>query len=129
HLLYSRFAVKALRDLGHLDFDEPFLALRNQGQILGADHQRMSKSRGNVVNADELVSRYGADTVRLFLMFIGPWDQGGPWSATGIEGVHRFLARVWNLALAGPPQHRTPDSAALIGNVAALTRALRAATH
>jgi leucyl-tRNA synthetase len=129
HLLYSRFAVKALRDLGHLDFDEPFLALRNQGQILGADHQRMSKSRGNVVNPDELVVRYGADTVRLFLMFIGPWDQGGPWSPTGIEGVHRFLARVWNLALAGSPQERTRDSAELIGNVEELTRALRAATH
>jgi leucyl-tRNA synthetase len=129
HLLYSRFAVKALRDLGHLDFDEPFMALRNQGQILGADHQRMSKSRGNVVNPDELVVRYGADTVRLFLMFIGPWDQGGPWSPTGIEGVHRFLARVWNLALAGSSQARTPDSTELIGNVEELTRALRAATH
>jgi len=98
HLLYSRFFVKALRDLGHLDFDEPFMALRNQGQILGADHHRMSKSRGNVVNPDELVARYGADTVRLFLLFIGPWDQGGPWSPTGIEGVSRFLSRVWNLA-------------------------------
>ncbi len=99
HLLYSRFFIKALRDMGHLAFDEPFLALRNQGQILGADHQRMSKSRGNVANPDELVAQYGADTVRLFLLFIGPWDQGGPWSPTGIEGVHRFLARVWNLAL------------------------------
>jgi len=100
HLLYSRFFVKALRDLGHLEFDEPFTALRNQGQILGADHHRMSKSRGNVVNPDELVARYGADTVRLFLLFIGPWDQGGPWSATGIEGVSRFLARVWTVAQA-----------------------------
>jgi len=98
HLLYSRFFVKALRDMGHLAFDEPFLALRNQGQILGADHHRMSKSRGNVVNPDDLVAKYGADTVRLFLLFIGPWDQGGPWSATGIEGVSRFLTRVWNLA-------------------------------
>ena len=89
HLLYSRFFIKALRDMGHLAFDEPFLALRNQGQILGADHQRMSKSRGNVANPDELVAQYGADTVRLFLLFIGPWDQGGPWSPTGIEGVHR----------------------------------------
>ncbi len=80
HLLYSRFFIKALRDMGHLAFDEPFLALRNQGQILGADHQRMSKSRGNVANPDELVAQYGADTVRLFLLFIGPWDQGGPWS-------------------------------------------------
>jgi leucyl-tRNA synthetase len=98
HLLYSRFFVKALRDMGLLDFDEPFLALRNQGQILGADHHRMSKSRGNVVNPDDLVVQYGADTVRLFLLFVGPWDQGGPWSPTGIEGVWRFLGRVWALA-------------------------------
>jgi leucyl-tRNA synthetase len=98
HLLYSRFFVKALRDMGLLEFDEPFLALRNQGQILGADHHRMSKSRGNVVNPDDLVAQYGADTVRLFLLFVGPWDQGGPWSPTGIEGVWRFLGRVWSLA-------------------------------
>ena len=103
HLLYSRFFIKALRDLGHVSFDEPFLALRNQGQILGADHQRMSKSRGNVVNPDDLVAQYGADTVRLFLLFIGPWDQGGPWSPTGIEGVSRFLARVWHLAQPAEP--------------------------
>ncbi|HET9498380.1 MAG TPA: leucine--tRNA ligase [Candidatus Limnocylindria bacterium] len=103
HLLYSRFFVKALRDMGHVAFNEPFVALRNQGQILGADHQRMSKSRGNVVNPDDLVARYGADTIRLFLLFIGPWDQGGPWSPTGIEGVSRFLARVWNLAQPSAP--------------------------
>jgi leucyl-tRNA synthetase len=114
HLLYSRFFIKALRDMGHVAFDEPFLALRNQGQILGADHQRMSKSRGNVVNPDDLVARYGADTVRLFLLFIGPWDQGGPWSSTGIEGVSRFLARVWQQAQPGAfaeratPAARTP---------------------
>jgi leucyl-tRNA synthetase len=126
HLLYSRFAVKALRDLGHLDFDEPFMALRNQGQILGADHQRMSKSRGNVVNPDDLVVRYGSDTVRLFLMFIGPWDQGGPWSATGIEGVHRFLVRVWNLAT---DQGASGAPRAVVGSADELTRALRAATH
>ena len=67
--------------------------------ILGADGERMSKSRGNVQDPDELVDRYGADAVRLFLMFIGPWDQGGPWSPPGIEGVHRFLRRVWTVAL------------------------------
>ena len=98
HLMYARFFVKALRDLGFLSFDEPFLSLRNQGQILGADHQRMSKSRGNVANPDDLVARYGSDTVRLFLMFIGPWDQGGPWNASGIDGIHRFLGRVWHQA-------------------------------
>jgi leucyl-tRNA synthetase len=105
HLLYSRFFVKALRDMHHLDFDEPFTALRNQGQILGADHHRMSKSRGNVVNPDELTARFGSDTVRCFLMFIGPWDQGGPWNPSSIEGVHRFLGRVWAVAQATNSGH------------------------
>jgi leucyl-tRNA synthetase len=100
HFLYARFFVKALRDMHHLDFDEPFMAVRNQGQILGADHHRMSKSRGNVVNPDDLTSRFGSDTVRCFLMFIGPWDQGGPWNPSSIEGVHRFLGRVWGVAQA-----------------------------
>ncbi|HYM52251.1 MAG TPA: class I tRNA ligase family protein, partial [Candidatus Dormibacteraeota bacterium] len=121
HLLYARFFIKALRDIGHLSFDEPFLALRNQGQILGADHQRMSKSHGNVANPDELVARYGSDVIRLFLMFIGPWDQGGPWSASGIEGIHRFLSRVWAQAQAELDQRP--------GTVDELSRALRRATH
>ena len=82
HLLYSRFFTKAMRDLGLVTESEPFRRLFNQGQILGADGERMSKSRGNVQDPDELVARYGADTVRLFLMFMGPWDQGGPWSPT-----------------------------------------------
>jgi leucyl-tRNA synthetase len=99
HLLYSRFFTKAMRDVGLIDQDEPFKRLFNQGQILGADGERMSKSRGNVEDPDKLVARYGADTVRLFLMFMGPWDQGGPWSPTGIGGVHRFLNRVWTIAL------------------------------
>ena len=121
HLLYFRFFVKALRDLGHLSFDEPTLKLRNQGQILGADHNRMSKSRGNVQAPDELVARYGSDTVRAFLMFIGPWDQGGPWSPTGMEGIHRWLGRVWGAA--------QPTSAAVAAPDAELERALRRATH
>jgi leucyl-tRNA synthetase len=99
HLLYSRFFTKAMADIGLLEHREPFLRMFNQGQILGADGERMSKSRGNVQDPDELVHRYGADTVRLFLMFMGPWDQGGPWSPTGIGGVHRFLNRVWTLVL------------------------------
>ena len=99
HLLYARFFTKALADMGLVDHREPFKKLFNQGQILGADGERMSKSRGNVQDPDELVQRYGADTVRLFLMFMGPWDQGGPWSPTGIGGVHRFLNRVWTIAL------------------------------
>jgi len=97
HLLYTRFWTKVMRDLGLVEFGEPMLRLFNQGIILGPDGNRMSKSRGNVVNPDELVQRYGADTLRAYLMFIGPWDQGGPWNPRGIEGVARFLARVWAL--------------------------------
>jgi leucyl-tRNA synthetase len=99
HLLYSRFWAKAANDLGIVHEREPFKKLFNQGQILGADGERMSKSRGNVQDPDELVAKYGADTVRLFLMFMGPWDQGGPWSPTGIDGVNRFLRRVWTVTL------------------------------
>ncbi len=106
HLMYSRFWTKAMRDAGLIAEDEPFRRLFNQGQILGADGERMSKSRGNVEDPDELVRQYGADTVRLFLMFMGPWDQGGPWSVTGIGGVHRFLNRVWTLALDPHGQER-----------------------
>ena len=97
HLLYSRFFTKALRDMGILDFDEPFLRLYNQGIMLGEDHEKMSKSRGNVVNPDDYVESLGADSMRCFLMFLGPWDQGGPWSTSGINGVARWLNRVWEL--------------------------------
>ncbi|MBI1886601.1 MAG: leucine--tRNA ligase [Chloroflexi bacterium] len=103
HLLYARFFWKALRDLGLVDGDEPFLRLFNQGQILGPDGQRMSKSRGNVVAPDEQVSRYGTDTFRCYLMFLGPWDEGGPYAFEGITGIWRWLNRVWNLALSEPP--------------------------
>jgi leucyl-tRNA synthetase len=106
HLLYSRFWTKAMRDCGLIAEDEPFRRLFNQGQILGADGERMSKSRGNVEDPDELVRTYGADTVRLFLMFMGPWDQGGSWSPKGIGGVHRFLNRVWTLTI--DPHGREP---------------------
>jgi leucyl-tRNA synthetase len=102
HLLYARFFIKALRDIHLVDFDEPFLRLYNQGIILGEDHEKMSKSRGNVVNPDEVVTRLGADAVRCFLMFIGPWDQGGPWSDVGINGIARWLNRVWDLAIQDP---------------------------
>ncbi len=106
HLLYTRFFTKAMRDLGLVNFDEPMLRLFNQGMILGPDGEKMSKSRGNVINPDEVVDRYGADTVRGYLMFIGPWDQGGPWDPQAIEGVHRFLHRVWAVVTedAGPDQ-------------------------
>jgi leucyl-tRNA synthetase len=99
HLMYARFWTKAMRDMGMIDFSEPALRLRNQGIILGEDNEKMSKSRGNVVNPDDLVSMYGSDTVRLYLQFIGPWDQGGPWAPKGVNGVYNWLGRVWNLFL------------------------------
>jgi leucyl-tRNA synthetase len=102
HLLYTRFFTKAMRDLGLIWLDEPMQRLFNQGIILGPDGNRMSKSRGNVVNPDDYVGTMGVDTVRAYLMFIGPWDSGGPWNPQGIEGVHRFLHRVWHLVLDGP---------------------------
>jgi len=98
HLIYTRYFTKALRDIGLLDFDEPMLQLRNQGIILGEDLEKMSKSRGNVVAPDELVAQYGADAVRAYLMFFARWDQGAPWSGSGIEGVSRWLQRVWAIA-------------------------------
>ena len=132
HLMYSRFFTKAMADIGLVRDREPFIRLFNQGQILGADGERMSKSRGNVQDPDELVHRYGADTVRLFLMFMGPWDQGGPWSPTGIGGVHRFLNRVWTLVLDGSGREPGDPNAGTLpaGETEAdATRAIRAATH
>jgi leucyl-tRNA synthetase len=132
HLLYSRFFTKAMADVGLVHEREPFRRLFNQGQILGADGERMSKSRGNVQDPDELVARYGADTVRLFLMFMGPWDQGGPWSPTGIGGIARFLHRVWTVALdpngieAGDPESGVLPAGQ---DADAAARALRTATH
>jgi len=99
HLIYTRFFTKAMRDMGLVNFDEPMLVLRNQGIILGEDSEKMSKSRGNVIAPDDLVARYGADTVRGYLMFGWRWDQGGPWDSHGIEGVYRWLHRVWGLVL------------------------------
>jgi leucyl-tRNA synthetase len=97
HLLYARFFIKALRDMGHLSFDEPFTLLYHQGTVLGPDGQKMSKSRGNVVAPDAIVEKYGADTVRAYLMFMGPFDAGGSFIAENLEGVWRFLNRFWSL--------------------------------
>ena len=115
HLLYARFFTKALRDMGMVEFGEPFLRLYNQGVILGEDHEKMSKSRGNVVNPDEYVESLGADSVRCFLMFLGPWDQGGPWSTSGINGAARWLNRVWELCQHDPSEldSTPPDEAAV----------------
>jgi leucyl-tRNA synthetase len=121
HLIYTRFFHKACRDLGVTTGDEPMLQLHNQGIILGEDSEKMSKSRGNVVAPDALVDKYGADTVRAYLMFFARWEQGGPWSSTGIEGTWRWLRRVWSL-LTEPPQTTAPADAATL-------KALRRKVH
>ncbi len=97
HLIYTRFFHKALRDMGITEGPEPMLQLRNQGMVLGEDHEKMSKSRGNVIPPDELVAHYGADAVRAFLMFFARWDLGAPWNSSGIDGTFRWLRRVWTL--------------------------------
>jgi leucyl-tRNA synthetase len=99
HLLYARFWHKVLFDLGHLSKPEPFQRLVNQGIILGEDGQKMSKSRGNVVNPDDVIEQYGTDAFRCYEMFMGPLEQMKPWSMKGVEGVSRFLARVWRLIM------------------------------
>ena len=97
HLLYARFWHKVLYDLGHVSTPEPFFKLVNQGLILGEDGQKMSKSRGNVVNPDDILKDYGADAFRLYEMFMGPLEMVKPWSTKDVEGVYRFLGRVWRL--------------------------------
>jgi leucyl-tRNA synthetase len=97
HLIYTRFFHKACRDMGITDGPEPMVQLRNQGIILGEDSEKMSKSRGNVVSPDSLVARYGADTVRAYLMFFARWDLGAPWNSGGIEGAARWVRRTWSL--------------------------------
>jgi leucyl-tRNA synthetase len=118
HLLYARFWHKFLYDLGYVRTKEPFKKLVNQGMILGEDGQKMSKSRGNVVNPDKVVADYGADSMRLYEMFMGPLEAVKPWSMQGLQGVHRFLQRVWRLIideemgnLAASVQDSQPDEA------------------
>jgi len=119
HLIYTRFFHKAARDCGITTGDEPMLQLRNQGMVLGEDGEKMSKSRGNVINPDDLVARYGADTVRAYLFFFSSWESGGPWSSSGIEGNTRWLRRVWSMLL--EPAKSGADEA--------LLRALRRKAH
>jgi leucyl-tRNA synthetase len=97
HLLYARFWHKVLFDLGYVSTPEPFFKLVNQGLILGEDGQKMAKSRGNVVNPDDMVAGFGADAFRLYEMFMGPLQDTKPWNTKGVEGVYRFLGRVWRL--------------------------------
>jgi leucyl-tRNA synthetase len=111
HLLYARFFVKALADLGHLGFQEPFARLFTQGMIT-REGAKMSKSRGNVISPSTYVERYGADTARCYILFIGPPDQDADWADTGVEGVHRFLGRLWRLSAEvadTTPDHPIPD--------------------
>jgi leucyl-tRNA synthetase len=110
HLLYARFFTKALADLGHLDVQEPFARLFTQGMVTH-EGAKMSKSRGNVVSPQDIVSRYGADTARAYILFIGPPDQDADWDPKGVEGVHRFLGRLWRFAAeaaAGPGEGGDP---------------------
>lgn len=97
HLLYARFFTKFLHDEGLIDFNEPFKKLINQGMILGSDGDKMSKRKGNVVDPLEYVDKYGADAVRLYLMFMGPYEEGGPWDPQRFEGTYRFISKVWDL--------------------------------
>ena len=108
HLLYARFWHKVLFDIGVVSSKEPFKRLFNQGMILGEDNEKMSKSRGNVIPADHVLERYGADAVRLYEMFLGPLEQVKPWNTNGIEGISRFLSKVWRLIY---PEHEGPAAA------------------
>ena len=120
HLIYTRFFTKTMRDMGLVDFDEPMLALYNQGMILGEDGEKMSKSRGNVIAPDDLVQQYGADVVRTYLMFFSKWDQGGPWNYDGIKGPQRLLNDVWDIAFFDFEETKVDQQA---------DRALRRKTH
>lgn len=122
HLLYARFITKFLHDNHNLNFEEPFKKLTNQGIILGPDGQKMSKSRGNVVSPDDQVTSYGADSLRLYMMFMGPYEEGGPYNLGGIAGTRRFLERVW--AMVNEHQEAEAEPLPIVEEVAIL-----AATH
>jgi leucyl-tRNA synthetase len=126
HLMYARFFCKALADLGHLDFQEPFAALFTQGMVT-KDGAKMSKSRGNVVSPASIVERVGADAARCYVLFLGPPDQDADWSDAGVDGVHRFLARLWRLAVetaerAGAPSGSPESDAGAQGDDLVLLR-------
>ena len=97
HLLYSRFYTKFLKDIGVIDFDEPFIKLFNQGMITGSGGEKMSKSKGNVVSPDDLVNNYGCDSLRMYELFVGPPELDAMWNDRGIDGVYRFLNKLWNI--------------------------------
>ena len=114
HLLYARFWVKALYDLGYLSFDEPFKRLRSVGMVLAVDGKKMSKSLGNTVNPDEVVDKFGADAVRIYEMFMGPWDQVNAWDERSLIGCRRFLDKVWGLMTGGRDQGSGVSDAKLV---------------
>ncbi len=125
HLLYARFITKALHDHADLPFTEPFKKLNNQGIILGPDGQKMSKSKGNVVDPDAQVASYGADPLRLYLMFMGPYDQGGPYDLGGIAGTRRFLERIWDIVesyLSDDRNEPQPDKDEIATKLAIITQ-------
>ncbi|MBN1504316.1 MAG: leucine--tRNA ligase [Candidatus Eisenbacteria bacterium] len=133
HLMYSRFIIKALRDMGHLSFSEPFERLFTQGMIC-MNGAKMSKSKGNVVSNEELIGRYGADTARLYTLFIGPPEKDAEWTEKGVEGAHRFLQRVWRQVLecSGPEAAREPQEpsgGAAVGSRVRGPADLRAKVH
>ncbi len=120
HLIYTRFFTMAMREMGLVNFSEPMIRLYNQGMVLGEDGEKMSKSRGNVVAPDALVQKYGADTVRAYLMFFAKWEQGGPWNYDGIKGPQRLLNDVWEIGQYGYQPQQEDESA---------SRQLRRKTH
>lgn len=128
HLIYTRFFHKAGRDMGIMKGPEPMSQLRNQGIILGEDSEKMSKSRGNVIAPDELVGKYGADTVRAYLMFFARWELGAPWNSSGIEGTSRWLRRVWAL-VTEPVKGRGADAEVLRSLRRKVHQTLQKVTH
>ncbi|MFZ1721176.1 MAG: leucine--tRNA ligase [Microgenomates group bacterium] len=115
HLLYSRFFTKFLRDEGYVDFDEPFSKMRHQGMILGPDNKKMSKSKGNVINPDSVIDKFGADTLRVYEMFMGPLESDKPWDVSAVAGVYKFLNRIHRLVtgLTTSDKKQIPSSEAL----------------
>lgn len=114
HLLYSRFFTKFLRDQGYLKFDEPFTKMRHQGMILGPDGKKMSKSKGNVINPDEIIEKFGADTLRIYEMFMGPIESDKPWDISAVAGIYRFLQRTQTAILSQIGEAETPEHPELL---------------
>jgi len=129
HLIYTRFFHKALRDMGITKGGEPMTKLRNQGMVLGEDHEKMSKSRGNVIAPDKLVGAYGADTVRAYLMFFSRWDMGGPWNSSGIDGASRWVRRVWSMVVEQDANQKKADETTIRNMRRKLHQTLRSVTR